>query len=105
MAYLQEIVIVQLENIPGNMNLHIVRGNDPASAIIEETRQRDYDLVVIGSYEGDTQGEYLFGELVDRVRRGTSTSVLVVRHYETLLHPGCAGSYVHQTENILMFLC
>ncbi len=82
MAYLQEIVIVQLENIPGNMNLHIVRGNDPASAIIEETRQRDYDLVVIGSYEGDTQGEYLFGELVDRVRRGTSTSVLVVRHYE-----------------------
>jgi nucleotide-binding universal stress UspA family protein len=83
MAYLQEIVIVQLENIPGNMNLHIVRGNDPASAIIEETRQRDYDLVVIGSYEGDTNGEHLFGELVDRVRRGTSTSVLVVRHYES----------------------
>jgi|LFRM01.1.fsa_nt_gb amino acid transporter/nucleotide-binding universal stress UspA family protein len=82
MAFLQEIVIVQLENIPGNLNLHIVRGNDPASAIIEETRQRDYDLVVIGSYEGDTHGEYLFGELVDRVRKGTSTSVLVVRHYE-----------------------
>jgi len=82
MAYLQEIVIVQLENIPGNMNLHIVRENDPAAAIIEETRQREYDLVVIGSYEGDTHGEYLFGELVDRVRKGTSTSVLVVRHYE-----------------------
>ena len=82
MAYLQEIVIVQLDNIPGNMNLHIVRGNDPASAIIEETRQREYDLVVIGSYEGDTHGEHLFGELVDRVRKGTSTSVLVVHHYE-----------------------
>ena len=83
MAYLQEIVIVQLENIPGNMNLHIIRGDDPASAIIEETRQREYDLVVIGSYEGDTHGEHLFGELVDRVRKGTSTSVLVVRHYES----------------------
>lgn len=83
MAYLQEIVIVQLNNIPGNMNLHIVRGNDPAQSIIEETRQREYDLVVIGSYQGDTHGEHLFGELVDRVRKGTSTSVLVVRHYES----------------------
>ncbi len=83
MAFLQEIAIVQLENIPGNMNLHIVRGNDPASAIIEETQQRDYDLVVIGSYEGDSHGKYLFGELVDRVRRGTSTSVLIVRQHES----------------------
>lgn len=82
MAYLQEIVIVQLEQIPGDINLQIIRGNDPATAIIEETRQRDYDLVVIGSHEGDTQGEFPFGEMVDRVRKGTSTSVLVVRHYE-----------------------
>ncbi|MDD4043076.1 MAG: universal stress protein [Anaerolineaceae bacterium] len=83
MAYLQEIVIVQLNDIPGNMSLHIVRGDDPAKAIIEETRQREYDLVVIGSYEGDTHGEHLFGELVDRVRTGTSTSVLVVRAHES----------------------
>ena len=83
MAYLQEIVIVQLDQIPGNMNLHIIRGNDPAKAIIEETRQREYDLIVIGSYEGDTHGQYLFGELVDRVRKGTSTSVLVVRQHES----------------------
>lgn len=83
MAYLQEIVMMKLETIPGNMNLHIIRGNDPAKAIIEETHQREYDMVVIGSYEGDTHGEFLFGEMVERVRRGTSASVLVVRQHES----------------------
>ncbi|MFA5612469.1 MAG: universal stress protein [Anaerolineaceae bacterium] len=82
MAYLQEIVITQLENIPGNINLRIIRGNDLAKAILEETQQREYDLVVIGSYEGDVLGEDIFGELVEKVRNGTSTSVLAVRHHE-----------------------
>ena len=74
---------MKLETIPGKMNLHIIRGNDPAKAIIEETHQREYDMVVIGSYEGDTHGEFLFGEMVERVRRGTSASVLVVRQHES----------------------
>jgi len=83
MAYLQEIVMTELGDIPGNITLHIIRGNDPAAAIIEETHQREYDLVVIGSFEGNTHGKHLFGELVERVRRGTTTSVLVVRQHES----------------------
>jgi len=83
MAYLQEIVMTQLGTIPGNMNLYLVRSDDPVTAIIDETEQRDYDLVIIGSHEGEPQAEHLFGEVVDRIRKATRTSVLAVRQHES----------------------
>lgn len=83
MAYLQEVVMTELGDIPGNANLHIAKGDDSASAILDETRDRDYDLIVIGSYEGDQQDQPLFGEVVERVRRGSSNTTLVLRQHET----------------------
>ncbi|MEA4958483.1 MAG: amino acid permease [Anaerolineaceae bacterium] len=82
MAFLQEVVMTELGNIPGDVGMHITRGDDAANAIIDEVHQRDYDLVIIGSYEGDRMDEPIFGNLVDRVRRGSSCSVLVVRQHE-----------------------
>ena len=82
MAFLQEVVMTELGNIPGNANLHIIRGNDPASAIVTEAQARDYDLIIIGSFEGQAKPYLPFGEVVDRVVRGSNTSVLVLRQHE-----------------------
>ena len=82
MSFLQEVVINQLNNIPGNMNLHILRGEDPTSAIVNEAQESEYDLVILGSYDGDAQPEMPFGAIVDKVRRSTSTSILVLRQHE-----------------------
>jgi len=82
MAFLQEVVMTELGNIPGNANLHIIRGNDSASAIVTEAQARDYDLIIIGSFEGQAKPYLPFGEVVDRVVRGSNTSVLVLRQHE-----------------------
>ncbi len=83
MAFLQEVVMTQLGNIPGNANLQIVRGEDPANAIVAETQDRDYDLIIIGSYEGQANPAMPFGEIVERVVKGSSASVLVLRQHES----------------------
>jgi nucleotide-binding universal stress UspA family protein len=83
MAYLQEVVITELGNIPGNANLHIIRGEDPATAIVAEAQARDYDLIIIGSFEGQAKPGLPFGEVVDRIVRGSNTSVLVLRQHES----------------------
>ncbi len=82
MAFLQEVVMTELGNIPGNANLHIIRGEDPASAIVAEAQDRDYDLIIIGSFEGQAKPGLPFGEVVDKVVRGSNTSVLVLRQHE-----------------------
>ena len=83
MAFLQEVVMTELGNIPGNANLHIVRGEDPTSAIVAEAQDRDYDLIIIGSYEGQAKPGLPFGEVVDKVVRGSNTSVLVLRQHQS----------------------
>jgi len=83
MAFLQEVVMTELGNIPGNANLRIVRGKDPASAVVEEAQERDYDLVIVGSFKGQTQPGLPFGEVVDKIVRGSNTSVLVLRQHQS----------------------
>jgi nucleotide-binding universal stress UspA family protein len=83
MAFLQEVVITTLGNIPGNANLHSIRGEDPATAIVAEAQERDYDLIIIGSFEGQAKPGLPFGEIVDKVVRGSNTSVLVLRQHES----------------------
>ena len=83
MSFLQEVAITQLNNIPGNMNLQILRGQDAASAIVKEAQDFDYDLIILGSYDGETNVEVPFGQLVEKVRKGTSTSILVLRQHES----------------------
>jgi nucleotide-binding universal stress UspA family protein len=91
MAYLQEIVMTELEEIPGNVGLHIVESDSVCEAIVEEAKNYGYDLVIIGSYEGDPGDQTLFGELVDTVRLEVPCSTLIVRHHETR-----AGSWLRK---------
>ncbi len=83
MAFLQEVVMTELGNIPGNANLHIIRGDDPASTIVAEAQARDYDLIIIGSFEAQAKPGLPFGEVVDKVVRGSSASVLVLRQHQS----------------------
>ena len=83
MAFLQEVVMTELGNIPGNANLHIIRGEDPASAIVAEAQDRDYDLIIIGSFEGQAKPGLPFGEVVDKVVKGSNASVLVLRQHQS----------------------
>ena len=91
MAYLQEIVMTELEEIPGNVGLHINEADVVADAIVEEARNYGYDLVIIGSYEGDPADQTVFGELVEKVRLEVPCSTLIVRHHETR-----AGSWLRK---------
>lgn len=83
MAYLQEIVMTELNEIPGNVGLHITQADNVADAIVQEAKNYGYDLVIIGSHEGDPADQSLFGELVEKVRLEVPCSTLVVRHHET----------------------
>ncbi|HSN94525.1 MAG TPA: amino acid permease, partial [Anaerolineaceae bacterium] len=91
MAYLQEIVMTELEEIPGNVGLHIVESDSVCEAIVEEAKNYGYDLVIIGSHEGDPTDQALFGELVETVRLEVPCSTLIVRHHETR-----AGSWLRK---------
>jgi len=91
MAYLQEIVMTELGEIPGNVGLHITEADNIAEAIVEEAKNYGYDLLIIGSYEGEPGDLALFGELVEKVRLEVPCSTLIVRHHETR-----AGSWLRK---------
>jgi APA family basic amino acid/polyamine antiporter len=83
LAFLQEVVMTELGNIPGNAGLKIVRSSEPADAISAEASERDYDLIIIGSFEGVGEDQPLFGSIVERVRREATSSTLVIRQHES----------------------
>jgi len=91
MAYLQEIVMTELGEIPGNVGLHITEADNIAEAIVEEAKNYGYDLLIIGSYEGEPGDLALFGELVEKVRLEVPCSTLIMRHHETR-----AGSWLRR---------
>lgn len=83
MAYLQEVVMTQLKDIPWNASLRLVKGDDFAQAIVDDVTDKDYDLLIIGSYEGDDPNQPLFGSIVDRVRREAPCSTLIISHQQS----------------------
>lgn len=83
LAFLQEVVMTELGNIPGNAGLKIVRSSEPAEAISAQASERDYDLIIIGSFEGVGEDQPLFGSIVERVRREATCSTLVIRQHES----------------------
>lgn len=84
LAYLQEVVMTELGNIPSNVSLQIDRADSPTNAIIEEAKRSHYDLLIIGSSEGDTQDSSLFGGIVQRVSQEAPCSTLVIRQHESV---------------------
>ncbi|MHC1773219.1 MAG: amino acid permease [Flexilinea sp.] len=82
-AYLQEVVMTELGQIPNNTSLRVVRNNFVAEAIIEESHTNEYDLIIMGSSEEADNEGFIFGRLVDQITEKAACSVLVIRHHET----------------------
>ncbi len=82
-AFLQEIVMTELNEIPSNASLEVIQADDIAQMIINESFSESYDLILIGSSEEtQTQGS-VFGYKADFVAEKAACSVLVVHHQES----------------------
>ncbi len=60
-----------------NPTRKVVKGNDPAAAILDEL-EKDYDLLVMGASERDRGAEVLFTPLVDQLVRLAPCPTIVV---------------------------
>ncbi len=86
MAFLQEIIITELGQIPANATLQVFESENPEAFIANKAADLDYDLVIIGAYDGDdpSHTQPLFGSFVASVRNAASSSTLVIRQHESL---------------------
>lgn len=83
LAYLQEDVMTELNQIPANASLEVVESDDVAQALVEESRLNPYDLIMIGSSEESLTPGSVFGFKADTVAEKAGCSVLVVHHQES----------------------
>jgi len=81
-AYLQEIVMTQLGEIPANATLRALHSRSVQEALIRECDAHDYGLIIMGSAY-DVTDESLFGAVVDTVVEKVPYSVMVVRRVES----------------------
>jgi amino acid transporter/nucleotide-binding universal stress UspA family protein len=82
LAYLQEVVMTELNQIPSNASLKVIQSDDVAMAIIEESKANPYELIIIGSSEETLTPGSVFGYKVDSIAKEAACSVLVIYHYE-----------------------
>ena len=82
-AYLQEVVMTELGQIPANASLQVLHDDQVAEAVIEESHANEYDLIIMGSSEEATNNGTIFGKLVDQITEEAACSVLVIHHHET----------------------
>jgi len=82
MAYLQEVVITELKEQPGNAILRLSFSDNVENAILNEIKQHAYDLVIIGSSDEENMTKYLFGQVVSQVAEKASCPILVVRRHQ-----------------------
>lgn len=83
MAYLQEIVITELGELPTNAVLRLMFSDDAAQILIQDAQDNKYDLVISGLSMGFGEAENLLGRLADRLAEQLPCSLLVAKRYES----------------------
>ncbi len=81
---LQEIIEEELEELPANFNLKVVKSAKLIDGIMQEIKQEHYDLVVIGASEEWAMQTRLFGSVDDWIAEKVDCSVLMVRRFESV---------------------
>jgi len=81
-AYLQEILMTEINQIPSNASLEVIKADDVSQMIIKETFNTPYDLIIIGASEETKTPDSLFGYKADTIAAKAACSVLVVYHNE-----------------------
>jgi nucleotide-binding universal stress UspA family protein len=71
----------------------VVRTGDPAGEVIEHGREGHADLVVMSTHGRSGLGRWVYGSVADRVLRGGTIPVLLVRAF------GSAGHTEHTTTS------
>jgi APA family basic amino acid/polyamine antiporter len=82
-AYLQEIVMTELDQIPNNASLQVIHSDSVADAVIHESQGNEYDLIIMGSSEEEEKDGSIFGKLCDQITEKAGCSVLVIRQHES----------------------
>ena len=70
----------------------VMRTGDPAGEVIEHEREGRADLVVMSTHGRSGLGRWVFGSVADRVLRGGTIPVLLVRSFGS---PGRSGHQQH----------
>ena len=83
MAFLQEMVITELGQLPPNAGLRLLFSDDIAGAVIDEAGDDNCDLIISGLSGGYGETENLFGKIADQIAERAGCSVLVLKRYET----------------------
>jgi len=83
MAHLQEAVITELGELPRNAGLRLLFSDDANSALLEEARNQDYDLIITGLAGDYERGDCMFDQITDGYADQAECPVLVVRRYES----------------------
>jgi nucleotide-binding universal stress UspA family protein len=84
MAFLQEIVITELGELPANAGLRLLFSDGIAAAVVEEAGEGNCDLIISGLSAGFGSTDNLFGRVADQIAENAQCSVLVVKRYETM---------------------
>jgi amino acid transporter/nucleotide-binding universal stress UspA family protein len=80
---LHEIADVELGEITDNISLVVKKADSVADAILDECRQGNYDLLIMGSAEEILVPDQVFGKLNDYLLDVVPCSMLIVRRYQT----------------------
>lgn len=83
MAYLQEIIITELGELPPNAGLRLIFSDDAARALIEEAEKNQNDLIISGLSIGYGERDNLFGRVSDELAEKSPCSVLIVKRHES----------------------
>ena len=83
LAYLQEVLMTELNQIPENASLEVVESDDVVQAILNESDTKCYDLIIIGSSEESGTPGSIFGYKADTIAEKANCSVLVIYHHES----------------------
>ena len=93
-AYLQEVVMTELGQIPNDASLRTIHDDSVADAVIDASHANEYDLIIMGSSEEPDKGDSIFGQLCDQITENAACSVLVISQYQ-----GAAAAWVrHQVK-------
>jgi len=82
-SILQEVVMTEIGQIPGNSAMRMIYSNSVADAVTREAQANEYDLIIIGASEELGQDETLFGSVVNQVAMNAPCSVLAVLKHES----------------------
>ena len=81
----EEIISDELGSVPSFVSGRVEAANSVQEGILNECRENQYDLMILGASEEWTSRRYLFGCINDQIAEQANCSVLMVRREESVM--------------------